>query len=249
MARPISHGPPACAAAPSTTNPRTSQSLPPYGRNSPRRRLVVAPRSPARSCGTRAMDSMPLIFVLLLQLHPMCPYAGESFRVVGRISGRTIAAVGPGEDSSYLLLKASLTASTVGPSVAGVACTGMRSSSTCIAPSGFDEISRYQRPLWPRTERTKTSSSTTTTQMIVRCSGESPSRRVSMYTSLVSSRILRVSVSKESFTVLLFVAFFVDYLAEGLPSLPAAGTGSADPLVGVAEGDRCPHHLLLWYAE
>src|SRR5215210_3345029 len=68
MARPISQGPPACAAAPSTTSPRTSKSLPPYGRNSPRRRLVVAPRSPARSCGTRAIDSMPLIFVLLWRL-------------------------------------------------------------------------------------------------------------------------------------------------------------------------------------
>src|SRR5215208_4743854 len=68
MARPISHGPPACAAAPSTTSPRTSKSLPPYGPTSPRRRLVVVPRSAARSCGTRAMDTMPLIFVLLWRL-------------------------------------------------------------------------------------------------------------------------------------------------------------------------------------
>src|SRR5215211_6384907 len=125
----------------------------------------------------------------------------------------------------------------------------MRSSSRCSAPSGFDEISRYQRPLWPRTERTKTSPSTTTTQMIVRCSGESASRRVSMRTSLVSSRRRRVSTSKESFMVLLTVAFFVDDLAEGFARRPVAAACGAGPLLGVAEGDRGTHHLILWHAE
>src|SRR5918995_6498314 len=120
----------------------------------------------------------------------------------------------------------------------------MRSSATCSAPSGFDDISRYHRPLWPRNERTKTSPSTTTTQMIVRCSGESPSRRVSMRTSSVLSSSLRISGSKESFMVLLVVAFFADYLGEGFTRLPAAGAGSPGPLLGVAEGDRGPHHFL-----
>src|SRR5215216_6750411 len=157
-----------------------------------------------------------------------------------------MASVEDGEDFWYLLLKAALTASTVASSVAGAARTGSRSLCTCSAPSGFDEISRYQRPLAPRTERTKTSPSTTTTQMIVRCSGESPSRRVSMRTSLVSPRSLRVSASKESFMVLLSVAFCVDDLAEGFTRLPAAGAGL---LVWVAEGDRSPYYLLLWYTQ
>jgi hypothetical protein len=76
-------------------------------------------------------------------------------RVVGKVSRRTIASVEAGEDCWYLLLKAALTASTVASSVAGTARTGKRSLCTCSAPSRFDEISRYQRPLWPRTERTK----------------------------------------------------------------------------------------------
>src|SRR5215217_3173717 len=160
-----------------------------------------------------------------------------------------MASVEAGEDCWYLLLKAALTASTVASSVAGAARTVSRSLCTCSAPSGLDEISRYQRPLAPRTERTKTSPSTTTTQMIVRCFGESPSRRVSMRTSLVSSRSLRVSASKESFTVLLSVAFCVDDLAEGFACLPAAGAGSAGLLLRVAEGDGSPHHLPLWYAK
>src|SRR5215216_3736887 len=175
------------------------------------------------------MDSMPLISP-----------PGTALSVV-----RT--SLEAGENCWYLLLKAALTASTVAPSVTVAARTGMRSSSTCSAPSGFDEISRYQRPLRPRTERTKTSPSTTTTQMIVRCSGESPSRRVSMRTSLVSSRSLRVSASKVSFIILLSVAFCVDDLAEGFACLPAAG--SAGLLVWVAEGDRSPYYLLLWYTQ
>src|SRR5215217_4617966 len=160
-----------------------------------------------------------------------------------------MASVEAGEDCWYLLLKAALTASTVASSVAGAARTGRRWFCTCTAPSGFDEISRYQRPLWPRTERTKTSPSTTTTQMIVRCSGESTSRRVSMRTSLVSSSSLRVWASKEPVMSLLSVAFFVDDLVEGFAGRPVAGALPTSPLVGVAEGDRGPHHLLLWYAE
>jgi hypothetical protein len=53
---------------------------------------------------------------------------------------------------------------------------------------------------------------TTTAQTTFRCSGAPASRRVSMYTSSVSSRSLRVSASKEPSIVLLTVALFVDYL-------------------------------------
>src|SRR5215218_5907985 len=76
----------------------------------------------------------------------------------------------------------------------------MRRSPTCSAALGFADTSRYHRPFSPRTERTKTSPSTATTQMIVRCAGASSSRRVSIQTSLVSSRSRKVSGSNEPFT-------------------------------------------------
>src|SRR3990172_1307796 len=70
-----------------------------------------------------------------------------------------------------------------GASPAGTARTGMIAPSACKAPSGFDRISRYQRPRVPRTERTNTSPPSTTTQMITRCDGAAGSGRVSISTS------------------------------------------------------------------
>ena len=134
-------------------------------------------------------------------------------------------------------------------SVAGAARKGMRVSPTSNAPSGWAEILWYQRPFPPRTERTKTSSPATTAQMIVRCSGESTLRLVSMYTSSASSRRLKVSGSKELFTILSTVPFVVHDLAERFSSRTAAGARSTRLLVGIAKGDRGPHHLVPGYAE
>src|SRR3712207_4300994 len=76
----------------------------------------------------------------------------------------------------------------------------MRRSWACSAAPGFADTSLYHRPFSPCTERTKTSPSTVTTQMIVRCTGASSSLRVSILTSLVSSRSCKVSASNEPFT-------------------------------------------------
>src|SRR3989304_5707356 len=75
-----------------------------------------------------------------------------------------------------------------GASPAGTARTGMIAPSACKAPSGFDRISRYQRPRVPRTERTNTSPPSTTTQMITRCDGAAGSGRVSISTSSTAGR-------------------------------------------------------------
>src|SRR4028119_2141409 len=68
MARPISHGPPACATAPSTTSTITHANVHLYGESSETRRLAVVARSAAFSCGAPAMDCMPLISGLLAVL-------------------------------------------------------------------------------------------------------------------------------------------------------------------------------------
>src|SRR4028118_1053573 len=69
MARPISHGPPACATAPSTTSTITHANVHLYGESSETRRLAVVARSAALSCGAPAMDWMPLISGLPGRLH------------------------------------------------------------------------------------------------------------------------------------------------------------------------------------
>src|SRR4028119_1377302 len=71
MARPINHGPPACATAPSTTRTITHASVHRYGDSSEARRLAVVARSAAFSSGAPAMDWMLLISGLLGRLHLM----------------------------------------------------------------------------------------------------------------------------------------------------------------------------------
>src|SRR4029077_8757810 len=121
-------------------------------------------------------------------------YAGSRRSVVGSVSSRSMAAVGPGQRLRYLRLNASLTRATLSESVAALARTAMRPPA-CTAPVGLATSSRYQRPAGPRTERTYGCSPSTTIQMVVRCTGAPSAFDVSIWISAVLSHVLRVSAS------------------------------------------------------
>src|SRR3712207_564188 len=96
MARPMSHGPPACESAPITTSTRARASERRYGRSSPSSRRAVSPLFSARSWGVRAMDSM-----LRIATSASAPVSG------GQLSGGLARGDGLGQDlgAKYLVVE------------------------------------------------------------------------------------------------------------------------------------------------
>src|SRR5215213_509137 len=96
-----------------------SRSLPPQGRSSPSSRRVVAALSSARSCGARAMDSMPRISVLLHQVN-------EPVRPVGAEDGIPVVDPLPVQGDDYHIVVELL--GLVGATVPDAFCYGSRSA-------------------------------------------------------------------------------------------------------------------------
>src|SRR5918998_127079 len=152
-----------------------------------------------------------------------------------------MAAVGPGYEAPYFPRMPPLTLLRARASVSGTARANTRRSSTRSVTSGFAAASRYQRPLPPRTERTKAAPSTTTAQITVSRPEEEALRRVPIWTSSVrssaasTSRSNRVPAAPSSgLPIPLLVDDLVERLA-GRAAAPATGR-----FIRVAQGDGGP---------